>query len=522
MHRNRFGTVGAWLLLGLLLFAVSQPACADEARITVKKFRVAGNTILTADEVRAALEPYAGKSLTLKEIKAAARKLRAAYRSRGYVMAHAYIPPQEFQQDTVEIRVQEGRYGKVKAEGNRHYSDAFLRRFFAPARRTGILYQPTLQRALLVMNQNLDLRVQSVLEARKDGAIDVTLKVKDSTPIHAIADYDNFGVRLVGTNRAGAGVIAGNAIWQGDVLALKVTRPFNVDKSDNFYFANYSVPVGDRGNRLEASYAKAKTFVGAELAALGIEGAANIYTFRGTVVDQITLDANTSWYAEVALKDIKNTALNGGLEVSNDQVRTMAFGHRGTTYSDKGRTQIAHVVQGIVGLGKALGGSELGDPTSRQGSSNDFSRGTAEIVAIHRVSSKGFVLGRFVGQLATDGLMVPEQFALGGPDSVRGFQQGEFLGDDGYAASAEYRHTVYQSRLSSVQVLAFVDHGAAHLRKPFGTEAADKDLTGAGLGMRGQFGRTVSVRADLGQALEPGRNLDGDKTKLAVQVATRF
>lgn len=517
MHRIGF----AWLV-ALLVLAVSAPLRAEEARITVKKFRVSGNTLLTPDEVRRTLDPYAGKALTLAELKAAARKLRGVYRARGYVMAHAYVPPQDFNDDTVEIRVQEGRYGKVRAEGNRHYTDTFIARFFNPARRSGLLQQEPLQRALLVLNQNLDLRVQSVLEARKDGTVDVTLKVKDDSPVHYIVDYDNFGVRLVGRNRAGAGVIAGNALFEGDVLALKVTHPFNVEKADPFYFFNYGAPVGDRGNRLEATYAKANTFVGQELAALGIEGAANIYTLRGTVLDEVTLDANTAWYAEVAIKDIKNTALDRALLVSNDQVRELNLGHRGTHYTSGGKVQVAHVLQGILGLGKALGGSEATDTTSRRGADNEFARGTAEVVAIRRLNSKGFLLGRLTAQVASDSLMVPEQFALGGPDSVRGYQQGEALGDDGIAVTGEYRHTMYQSQLSSVQALAFFDHGTAYLKNPVGTEARNTELTGTGLGMRGQFGRSVSARADVGLALSPGRNLDGDKTKLHAQVNCRF
>ena len=52
-----------------------------------------------------------------------------------------------------------------------------------------------MQRALLVLNEFPDLHVQSVLRARPDGAIDVTLKVRDAWPVHATLDHDNFGVR---------------------------------------------------------------------------------------------------------------------------------------------------------------------------------------------------------------------------------------------------------------------------------------------------------------------------------------
>src|SRR5690606_8950701 len=149
VHRIR----SAWLIALLGLGVSPLFAQEEEPRITVRKFRVAGNTLLTPDEVRKTLDQYAGKARTHRGGGAAPRQPRAVYRARGYVTAHAYIPPQEFADDTVEIRVQEGRYGKVRAEGNEHYSDEFLARFFNPARRSGLLQQEPLQRSLLVMNQ---------------------------------------------------------------------------------------------------------------------------------------------------------------------------------------------------------------------------------------------------------------------------------------------------------------------------------------------------------------------------------
>lgn len=126
----------------------------------------------------------------------------------------------------------------------------------------------------------------------------------------------------MGRNRAGAGLLAGNVVLEGDQLGVKVTHPFNVDEADPFYFLTYGAPVGDRGNRVEASYAKAHTFVGDELAQLGIEGDASIITLRGTVMDDVRLDAISSWFAELTVKDVENTALDGGLVISRDRVRS--------------------------------------------------------------------------------------------------------------------------------------------------------------------------------------------------------
>jgi len=513
----------ACLVALLLAVGVAAPACAaDEARIVVRRFKVVGNTILSREALRRTFQSFVGKPLALRDLKLAARKLRAAYRERGYVMAYAYVPPQEFLDDTVEIRVQQGKYGKVKVDGNRYYSDGFIRRFFGPALRSQYVLGSHMEHALLVLNQFPDLHVQSVLEAKKNGTVDVTLKAKDAWPVHFTLDYDNFGARLVGRNRAGAGVAWGNAITEGDLLSLKATYPFEVSGAQPFLFGSYSIPVGHQGTRVEASYAHAKTLVGEELALLGIEGNADIGSVRVSVNDRLDLRHAEVWYYELVAKGVTNTALNGKVAVSDDEVRTVGIGHRGSVASKDGAFQYAHNYEVISGLGPLLGGSSGADKTSRVGADDGFVRVTIEGVGTYRVNKDLFILMRLSGQLATTGLMVPEQYALGGPDNVRGYQQGEFLGDNGYACSAELRQTVNQGRRSQVQLVLFVDHGGAALNKPLGGETANRDLTGAGLGLRAQLGPQLTLRMDEGFCVDPTFNLDKDKSKLNVQASYRF
>lgn len=512
-----------WVVV--LLLALAGAGLAQEATVRVDRFSITGNTILDQATIDAVVRPHQGKDLTLREIKGVARALRAVYRQRGYVLAYAYVPPQEFANGTVELRVQQGDYGQIKVEGNRHYSEAFIRRFFRPALATAQVYQPTLQRALLTLNQFLDLRVQSALESRKNGVVDVTLKVKDERPVHALFDYDNYGVRLVGRNRVGAGVLAGNVITDGDQLVVKLVHPFEIDNASPFQFATYSVPVGDEGTKIEGSFAKAKTSVGAELANLGIQGDAHIYNLRLIVPHELDLQRNHVWTGEFISKNVVNTALSGQIQISQDDVRAFAAGHRGTHYAKDGKTQIAHAGLLTVGTGDAFGGSPKGSTTTSRagaGADNAYVKGTVDLVGIRRLRSKLFAVARLSGQLADDALVVPEQFTLGGPDSVRGFEVGEFLGDNGYSLSAELRQTVYQRTLSQVQAVAFFDHGHADIERPGAGERASRSLSGAGVGMRGQLGKTVSVRADVGFPLDPSRNTEGDDAKLHAQISSRF
>jgi hemolysin activation/secretion protein len=100
-------------------------------------------------------------------------------------------------------------------------------------------------------------------------------------------------------------------------------------------------------------------------------------------------------------------------------------------------------------------------------------------------------------------MTVSEQFALGGPDSVRGYIQSEGLFDDGYSTSLEYRQLVYTSedKKINVQVAGFLDHGDGSLQRAQVGERESRSLTGIGLGTRASIGRTTSIRVDIGHPL---------------------
>jgi hemolysin activation/secretion protein len=116
------------------------------------------------------------------------------------------------------------------------------------------------------------------------------------------------------------------------------------------------------------------------------------------------------------------------------------------------------------------------------------------------------VIVRGSGQISTGPLPIIEQFLLGGPDSVRGYQLGERLGDDGYSVSAEARLAVGKY----VQLAAFVDHGAVRSRNPLPGEKRSQFLTGAGPGLRVNLPYYESaLRFDVGFPIEPSKALGG-------------
>jgi hemolysin activation/secretion protein len=117
---------------------------------------------------------------------------------------------------------------------------------------------------------------------------------------------------------------------------------------------------------------------------------------------------------------------------------------------------------------------------------------------VHRINERIFLIGRGSAQLSSSPLVVGEQFAVGGADSVRGYNQSQFLGDDGVNVSLEARFSPLRKNFDKFQVAVFADHGTVTLKTPAAGQSKTQNITGLGVGLRANLPHDLSVRADLG------------------------
>lgn len=73
----------------------SSPTPSEEVRLLASAFRITGSTAFSPEELAALLADGEGKALTLQEIEALAGRITAHYRTKGYILARAYVPPQD-------------------------------------------------------------------------------------------------------------------------------------------------------------------------------------------------------------------------------------------------------------------------------------------------------------------------------------------------------------------------------------------------------------------------------------------
>lgn len=105
-------------------------------------------------------------------------------------------------------------------------------------------------------------------------------------------------------------------------------------------------------------------------------------------------------------------------------------------------------------------------------------------------------------------LVSSEQLSLGGLDTVRGYLEGESLGDYGGAGEFELRTPPFAhligSPVSTLRMHAFVDAGATKIHSPQNGQQAADTLASAGVGASVRLFDTVGGEIDDAQVLLPG------------------
>ena len=492
--------------------ARTRPPKGSEAKVKVAQFKFSGNTVIKTTDLEKVVAPSLGKVLTLRELAEVAGLVSEHYATKGFILAQAYLPPQEIRGGVVEIAILEGKVGKIGVTGNTRYKSSTILRAMEPVRKRGIIHEATLETALNEMNDYPGLKVRAALKpGGARGLTDLELTAKERLPYTFLTDINNYGSRLTGPWMYGVEVGIGNHVGLGDNLTLRGTK-----SDDNLFLTNftYTIPVTSFGTKLQFNWVHSENVIGGEFATLRPVGRADIIS--GDILQTITRTGALSLTGIVGFdgKTIRNIISNA--LTSKDELRIFRLGLRGD-YRDPffGRTYFGATWHRGVDF---WGGSTTDAPgTSFSITENAITRGagpgnwsklTADLArfqslglpfiqglpVLPKVLNDSYMILRATGQIASDRLLSPERFAIGGYYTVRGYPTAELIGDNGYAATAEmvvpipsaakvpFSSLTYKEMF---QLAAFIDHGGTYvtpLRSV--TQGGFGYLTGAGGGLR--------------------------------------
>ena len=489
--------------------------------VHVTSFKIEGATLLPPGELAAATQAYAGRDLTMQDLKVAAQAVTDAYRRRGF-FARTVLPPQDVTSGTVIIRVLEGRFGEILLNDQAERANgSFVKQIVGGRLTGGAPYSAqTLERGLLIANDLPGVRADGILKAGSaSGTSDLALTVTDTALISATATVDNGGVDSTGIVRGIASIAVNNLTGRGDQITLVGLGSRHLGYGQ----IGWSMPIGSGGWRTGIYASYMRYTLGGDFADLDGRGNADTQGVEVTYPIIRSSAGNLQFRAAYEHGHYHDDLLDKGAHRKQlNRVSLSLHGDSIDNLAGGGRTRVGvTMTMGSLDLGGLDSDKALDSLTTR--ANGGYGKFEADLTRDQRITGPVFLRLRATGQWAMNNLDSSEQIALGGPYAIRAFPVNEAMGDRGAIANVEL-HWPVGGALKGLDLYGFVDGGVTqlHARTWAGWDAPGADnvynLAGAGAGVSYAlpYGFTASAIVAAPITGNPGgvdghHNQDGSK-----------
>ena len=430
--------------------------------------------ILTKEQIQAVTEPYIGKQITLKDLREIAEKITNLYRDRGYMTCGAVLPPQRIRDGVVEIRLIEGKTGKVALTGNRFTRTGYIMNRLG-LKAGEITNTDKLNKDLRWFQGTNDVQLRVVMKpGAEEGTTDYDVMVFEPKNQSVTLYVDNDGYETSGRWREGIFYNMKSLTGHRDSLRAHFIR----SDGTKAWALGYSVPISKKGMRLDLDYSGNRTEV--------IKGELKN---RNLDVTGKSTSFSLTWRVPFHVTD--RSRHEAGLQYINQSTKTDLYHGLFPGVDDKINRVIPYV--SFTHYGK--------DSVFYHKHSFVFARrrdidGDSDTAKLYRLSSfwqkrtkdGQFWQARMDGQLGSnDPLGSSDRFFIGGVNSVRGYEEGFIGGGKGISMGIEYHIPVDKAK--RFFVYPFFDWGRVS-----GYAAPEHNtLMSAGIGLEARYKHLYST-----------------------------
>lgn len=466
--------------LNLQMQTPNKSRSTSTASFYVRRIDISGNTLLSTERLHALIASGEGRNLTLNDLDDLADRITGAYRAHGYPLDSAYVPQQTVQDGVVRIAVIEARYGKVTLQNNSAVSNYPLNATLSPLQSGQSVTDYTLERSLLLLTDIPGALVSSVVSPGEAvGTSDLTVNVTSAPRYTGTLGLDDYGNSYTDRVRLSGTFDVNGLFHQGDLLDFSgVTSGGGMD----YGRLSYRYLLDGQGTTLGLAVSGLSYKLGNGLQDLHAHGTA------------------TTQSVNLSQPFIRNTAGNLYAQVEYDHKRLHdnidIVGIQTDRHSDSWTLTVAGDQRDSTGVTnfnisgtyghlyldnfQTLFFDYFGARTAGTYTKWDYS-----VSRLQQLDTTNALYFGFSGQLANKNLDTSEQFYLGGPNTVRGYDVGVVSGAEGNLATIEYRHDFTFSLMPGPwQASIFTDSGHIEAYKnPFlpGTNSARLNSVGVGL-----------------------------------------
>jgi hemolysin activation/secretion protein len=463
---------------------IQQPkgAPADNTKtFAVRKIEITGNTQLPTDLLHAVVAPSEGKNLTLADLNALADKISDVYHEHGFPLATAYVPAQTIEDGVVRIDVAEARYGAVTLNNQSRVSDRVLNNTLAALQSGQPITEFQLERTLLLMQDIPGANVTSTLRpGQQVGTSDLLVDVTSQQRVTGDAGVDNFGDPYSGRVRGSGNLNINGLFNQGDLLdfsALTTGEGMNYGRMDYRYLLN------GQGTTLGATISGLDYHLGNDLSDLQSHGSAFV---AGVVLSQpIIRNTRGNLYGQIEY-DFRR--LNDNIDIIGLQNDRHTNSVTSTLAGDQLDSNGVTNARLAMTYGVLAANNYQTDIIDQYGAdtAGHYVKLSLSLSRLQQITRSDALYFGFSGQTSSKNLDTSEQFYLGGPDSVRGYDVGVLSGSRGYLATIEYRHDATFQKIPGIwQFSVFVDTGwVQQFKNTFVPGPNTGQLSSAGFGVQ--------------------------------------
>lgn len=482
------------------------PAAATEAgsaqTLYIREYRVIGATKLDAKTVGDTVYPLLGPGRTEADIELARAALEKAYHERGYQTVTVEVPAQEGRGGIILLQVRETPVGRLRVRGARYFSPRDITRE-APSMAEGIVPNfNDITRDIVRLNRFADRRITPELKPGVvPGTVDIDLNVKDTFPLHGSVELNNRYSADTTELRLNASLSYAN-LWQlgHTVGASFQISPQNPDEV-RVFSAYYLTPVP-----------------GVEwlsLMLLGTKQDSNVSTLGGSAVTGrgetvgaralFQLPGRPGFYqsatAGVDYRTDDQRVVFGGQEFfTPTRYYPVSLGYGAVWSGNRGETEFNASATFAF---RGLGGDPVEFDNSRYKADGGFLRIRADVARTQELPAGFEGYAKLQTQLTRQPLVSTEQASGGGLGTVRGYLEGEVVGDNAVFGSLELRTPsllgwLGPKDLHEWRLYAFVEGGILTLNEPLPEQEDRFDLASFGAGTRLRLFRYLNGSLDAG------------------------
>jgi hemolysin activation/secretion protein len=457
-----------------------QQRSQDDTKFPVRSIEITGNTLIKTDALHPLVASGEGRDLSLNDLDDLAEKVSQYYHDHGYPLATAYVPAQTLHNGAVRIAVVEARYGKVDLQNQSKVGNYPLSATLAPLQSGQPVREYGLERSLLLLSDVPGAIVNSVMRpGEAEGTSDLIVNVTDAPRYTGTLGMDDYGNAYTDRVRLNGSFDVNGLFHQGDLLDFSGVSS---GSGMSYGHVGYRYLLTGQGTTIGLAVSGLNYKLGNGLADLHAHGTATtqsvnlsqpiIRNTAGNLYAQVEFD-HKRLYDDIDLAGIETHRHSNSwvLTVAGDQRDSTGItnfnisGARGRLYLDNFQTLFADY------FGARTAGS--------------YVKWTYSVSRLQQLSATNALYFGYSGQHANKNLDTSEQFYLGGPSTVRGYDVGVLSGAEGNLATIEYRHNFAVGALPGPwQASAFVDSGRVQVYKqPFIPGTNSGRLNSAGVGV---------------------------------------